>query len=276
MSTRWNFSESDKDKVNNRKRRLNVSEWKDKKRKILRDSGKEYVSRRGKGKIVSEKALPSNARGCSEKCGKPGCDSLTITLVHALHRKFYELDYNEQSLLLYKSIAIREPGRRRHSKSEQNSMRLTGFDYSINGKLVCQKTFCNAYSITERRVQMLQQKMKHGEVVPKDKRGTHNTRPHAALVNVNQLIRDHINSFPQELSHYSRKRSSKECLSPDLTVQKMYELFKQKHPNIDISCTKYRKIFRADFNLRFGNPRSDTCKVCDQNFIRLKLAHTEK
>lgn len=41
-----------------RKRKINISEWKDNKRKALRNSGKEYVSR--KGTVVPGKVPPNN------------------------------------------------------------------------------------------------------------------------------------------------------------------------------------------------------------------------
>lgn len=39
--------------------------------------------------------------------------------------------------------------------------------------------------------------------------------------------------------------------------------------------TLYRKIFITKFNLRFGSPRSDTWKQCDQFYARLILADSE-
>lgn len=62
----------------------------------------------------------------------------------------------------------------------------------------------------------------------------------------------------------------------DLSIRKMHNLFKIKHPNTSISYSLYRKVFIKDFKLRFGAPRSDTCKVCDKLFARLVLAEREE
>lgn len=45
---RLSISVSDQTMLNKRKNEVNITKWKDKKRKLLRDSGKEYVSRNGK------------------------------------------------------------------------------------------------------------------------------------------------------------------------------------------------------------------------------------
>ena len=113
------------------------------------------------------------ARGCKLSCHKSGCETLTLETIHALHKSFYELSYNEQSLLLLKYINIREAKRRRPGKSEKTSRKLASFDYNLNGQPVCLKTLLNAFSITARRIQVLQSKIKDGQVAPKDLRGLH-------------------------------------------------------------------------------------------------------
>lgn len=46
------------------------------------------------------------------------------------------------------------------------------------------------------------------------------------------------------------------------------------YPNTRVNST-YRRFFKQ-CNLRFGAPRSDTCRVCDQNYVRLILARRSK
>ena len=56
----------------------------------------------------------------------------------------------------------------------------------------------------------------------------------------------------------------------------MYRSFKIEYPHVSVSPTFYNnKVFKS-FNLRFGKPRSDTCKVCDSLFIKLKAANSEE
>ena len=88
-----------------------------------------------------------------------------------------------------------------------------------------------------------------------DKRGRHepgNKTPEEAICYVKQ----HIASFPQYESHYSRTDNpNRKYLSPDLTVSKMYSMYKAtctddgKEP---VSEWVYRQTFNEHFNLCFG------------------------
>lgn len=175
-----------------------------------------------------------------------------------------------------KCINIQEPLRRKKGKTEANSKKLASFKYSISGEPVCKKTLLDTYSLTARRLQTLQNKMKEGVDIPRDKRGKHNNRPHTISQGARDLIKEHISSFPKQPSHYSRGKSDKECLNPELNLSKMYRLFKEKYPEMRLSKAVYQEVFCNNFNLRFGTPRSDTCKYCDLLYNRLISAPTEE
>jgi hypothetical protein len=55
-------------------------------------------------------------------------------------------------------------------------------------------------------------------------------------------------------------------LSPDLTLQKMYNLCKEQNPETNVSKHLYDDTFRSDFNLTFGVQCSDTFKY-SMNFL---------
>ena len=44
----------------------------------------------------------------------------------------------------------------------------------------------------------------------------------------------------------------------------MYEIFKEKYPDVKCSRESYRTIFTTKFNVAFGYPRKDTCSRCDE------------
>jgi hypothetical protein len=56
----------------------------------------------------------------------------------------------------------------------------------------------------------------------------------------------------------------------------MYSLFIELNPDVKASKTLYEDVFNKEFNLQFGVPRSDTCKYCDMNYIKLISAKTEE
>jgi len=71
--------------------------------------------------------------------------------------------------------------------------------------------------------------------------------------------------FPAEDSQYSRTcNPNQKYLSPELTVSKMYHLYKvwcHDKNTTAVSERTYRDIFNSKFNL--GSPKSDTCSLCD-------------
>lgn len=51
-------------------------------------------------------------------------------------------------------------------------------------------------------------------------------------------------------------------LSSDLTISKMYELYRESASSKPVSFTIYSKCFH-DLNLSFKKPKVDTCHKCD-------------
>lgn len=208
-------------------------------------------------------------------CSKEGCKDINLEMKVKLYEEYHTLTYDEQSLYLTKSMEIGEPARRKKGKTDATSRKHATFTYKVQSKEVCQKTLLDIFSITQRRIQTLQHKLKDGITTPKDGRGKHSNRPHAISDDDRIKIREHISSFPKQISHYSRNNSTKECLSSELNLCKMYRLFKEKFPEKSISRSCYQSVFNTDFNLRFGAPRSDTCRQCDLFFIQMTAASDE-
>ncbi|CAH1115708.1 unnamed protein product [Psylliodes chrysocephalus] len=86
-----------------------------------------------------------------------------------------------------------------------------------------------------------------------------------------QMVRDHINTFPRDESHYNRTKSEKEYLSSDLNMNRLFKAYKIKHPGTTVTYKFYRSVFLKDFpKLYFRKPRVDTCKTCDSLFLKSK------
>lgn len=54
----------------------------------------------------------------------------------------------------------------------------------------------------------------------------------------------------------------------------MFSMFEDKYPLVKVSYQTYREIFKRDFNLSFGYPRSDTCSQCDEFNAKMKAIQT--
>lgn len=104
------------------------------------------------------------------------------------------------------------------------------------------KTLLKTFSISHKRLQVLQSNIKNNIFSSKDQCGQHHNQTHS-LNNVAAIIRDYINSFLQQDCHYSRTKSQKEILSPDMSLVKIYRAFTEKYPDIAISHTMYQTVF---------------------------------
>ena len=65
-------------------------------------------------------------------------------------------------------------------------------------------------------------------------------------------------------------------LSPELTIVKIYHLYKQEHGEDGVSEWVYRITFNECFNLSFGTPKTDTCKTCDLYKVRVEVVANDE
>lgn len=81
-----------------------------------------------------------------------------------------------------------------------------------------------------------------------------------------QFVREHSKPFPTVDSHYCRKNTYRKYLEKDLSIKKMYDLFKQKCQKEERTPVKYwlyDKIFGNEFNIGFHHPKKDVCTFCE-------------
>ena len=96
-----------------------------------------------------------------------------------------------------------------------------------------------------------------------ERRGGSRTKPCDDEVTVS--IQSWISSYKCRESHYSRAKSTRSYLSPELSISKMWMAWEKKSEEQTqklASISKFKRIFYMDFNLGFGNPRSDVCSFC--------------
>lgn len=263
-----------------RARQRRPETWKRKRSATLRESGQPYISQNRKPKLGKVPELESLCKKnyCRLKCN----DQFDESDRKEIFRKYYALDINAKNALLFKAISVKPVKRHRKNISKP---KVSSFKYTLTNKqrviTVCKTAFCSLYQISNKEVQIIQQKLNSGTSAPSpDKRGRHETRPHKISTQVIDAIKAHIQSFPAEQSHYSRNRNvNKKYLSPLLNISRMHKLYLEhckdnKLPKTYlVSKSFYCNIFSHHFNLSFGQPRSDTCSTCDAG---LKSAeHTE-
>ena len=123
---------------------------------------------------------------------------------------------------------------------------------------VCRDMFVKTLCISTKRVNTALKKKTSGSI--DDKRGK-KMPPNKLSSQKEEKVVQHIKRFPRYKSHYTRAESQRKFLSPELTLAKMYELYKSETLN-PVSLSKYKQIFYTRFNLRFKPVKKDTCKTC--------------
>ena len=104
-----------------------------------------------------------------------------------------------------------------------------------------------------------------GGVVTPELRCKHTTRPTKISEERKDEVKRHIESFASIESHYCRKDTNKQYLSPNLSVAKMHSLYLEKHANSahsPVSESYSRLVFNTEYNLAFHRPMRDQCDLC--------------
>ena len=142
---------------------------------------------------------------------------------------------------------------------------------------MCKSFFCNTSAIgkSDAPVMMaLKNKSVIGAFDGADKRGKHKPWNKTSPLKIATVI-DHINIIPKMASHYCQKDSKKDYIDPDLTVPKLYDLYKiwlseKAGDNPDdavfqspVSESKYREIFVSNFNISPVYRKKDQCLLCE-------------
>jgi hypothetical protein len=126
---------------------------------------------------------------------------------------------------------------------------------------------------------VLRKQLSNGGVVIGDQRGRHERDVQRIPTCTREAVISHINSFPQNDSHYTKSHSdSRRFLSADLSVNKMYSMYfdRSKETNTEpVKLWYYRHLFNTEFNLSFNMPRNDTCKRCDISKVQRDAVRAE-
>lgn len=234
--------------------------------KKARVQGKEYVNYKNN---QVNKVVIGPACNCKKKCYDKVAEEDRISIFG----KFYDMSSkNEQDIYLQGLIDRHDVARRRPRQLSENRDHAFSYKYFLKTDSnptkveVCKKAFCNIHGITFERVRRLCNLLKEN-LVPFDKRGmgrSGNSVPGEICLQ----IEEHIKSFPVKIAHYSSKEYR--YLSAELSVKKMWELFKEKHPSVKVTYEYYLKIFKERFELHIGRPQVDSCITCESLSIKSK------
>lgn len=265
-----------------RKKRKQCREsWSDVKRKCLTNLGKKYVSKRGK--VVNEKVMGEPCK-CRFKC----VDKITHEQRLDCFTKFWSLGNKEKQWAFVVKFTLKV---KKHRCLNTDQPNLRKFTYKYNLPIpstsdtsasdvvaVCKTMFLNTLAISERTVQTAFQKFDGVSDVGVDRRGRHSSHKIVIDKEMERSVCDHVNSFAPIESHYVRKRSNKLYLDGNLSIGRMFLLYKEwfdttKYLKRASTERQYRDIVSKHFNLGFHMPKKDICDTC--HIYRNKINSTE-
>lgn len=267
-----------------RKRVRIEKSWKENIRREQKEKGQEYVSKKG---IIKKRKEIKEPCKCRLKC----YEKINGEQRKNIFEDFYKLPRAGQDQYIAETVKETKKGRERLREStktkkiKDESRRTYTRKYYITNTdgqstEVCQTMYLNTLDITLKKARVIVEKKRasHSNICSKDSRGKHSN--HRRIPEDRKdIIRKHIDSFPKYSSHYSRERTSKKYLSPDLSIALMYKLY-------CINCTEnnlpyekesqYRKIFNEEFNFSFHTPANDTCAKCDRLNLSLRALESKQ
>lgn len=175
-----------------RKRLRYEDQWKRKKRKLMKDSGKAYETY--KGEMRAAKTSPSVSCRCNLKCST----RLTSTQQQRTFDEFYKLkSHDTQNKYLFGLIKKVQVKRKRIRGESKRSVTYLYHIRLMSGAevRVCKKAFCEIHGVGRKRIDDLCKKLSAGEMIATDNRGKHTVRPHTISSEVREKYETILSRF---------------------------------------------------------------------------------
>lgn len=190
------------------------------------------------------------------------------------HKEFYTSSKKScQDALILKYCQAKQVKRRRSNQNKRSRKDFTIQYRILNDKKefvpVCQKFFLSALKVTRNRVEYFMKLFYYTGRVGTETRG--GNRKENLFRERKNLVRQFLFKLKCTESHYCRSSTQeRKYLPSDLSINKLYKMFKIEHPQSSVKKSYFRQIFNKDFNLGFGSPRTDACSKCIELEERIK------
>lgn len=229
-------------------------------RKFMRNSGQEYVTK--KGKIVKAKVFENKDCGCSKRC----LSKITSEERQKCFDKFWKMgNFSKQNAYL-SGLVTREAVKQHRPRANCKNRGPKGvtYQYRINvgriSRQVCKVYFLDTFMVSNGRLARALRKEENEREPGEDLRGKKTPANKTSEENLSR-VRDHISKFPHYDSHHTLNTKGK-FLRADLNVKKMYRMYLEECEFKNVTFVKeniYRTVFNTEFNLAFLPPRKDSC-----------------
>ena len=251
-----------------RKRSRHESNWKNNKRKRLRQSGQEYTDSKGTQQRARKLHFRQHCHGkcifkCTEKIGQ--------SRQQMIFEHFWMLPDAEKAHFYAQTTTRCDKKRTRVADSiTAVSRRHYSFRYYLFAEKdvkvrVCKAFYLSTLDISQTRVAYFHSNKQQSGLPRESQKGRHRVVSDLSK-QLKDNIRNHINSIPRIASHYCRARTSKEYVEGSLNLSRLYAMYVEKSTAEGSEIAKesmYREIFNHEFNIEFQKPKSDRCDRCE-------------
>ncbi|KAH9631378.1 hypothetical protein HF086_012166 [Spodoptera exigua] len=254
-----------------KKRKCCKENWIDVKRKTAVNTGQQYVSRNGK--VRQNKVMgPICKSTCKLKC----YEHFNEATRQKIHSSFWQLADHSKQWEFINKFSKKLSKRRFTTESTSRRHFTTQYFLPISSesqnphcehRRVCFKAFLNTLSITDQFVRTAHQKLNEEGITLPDNRGKHPNHVIKIDSDMIKSVCDHVASFQPVESHYTRKNTSKLYLDNNLSMKKMFSLYKEwdnlhLYNNTAQTLRQYTDIINENINIAFFVPKKDLCDKC--------------
>ncbi|XP_031345271.1 uncharacterized protein LOC116172238 [Photinus pyralis] len=218
-----------------------------------RNSNRDYFNYKGK-KIQAKTFIDFDCK-CTMKCH----DNVSLEIRKIEFERFWSLKSYDSQVTFIAAGVQQFPKKRLYGRDPDK--RQFSRRYNIHGQIVCKSIYLKTLGITSFRVHTALKKFR-GVIPITDQRGQKQGGYNKLADDKVQKVVDQINRIPKYTSHYRREATTAQFLPPDVTIQKMFEMYRLETEN-PVRFSSYKKIFYERFNLKFKSLKKDTCNTCD-------------
>ncbi|XP_030764271.1 uncharacterized protein LOC115888640 [Sitophilus oryzae] len=231
--------------------------------KILRDSGKQYISLSKSKKIVAAKKMgPPCTSRCRLKCSEKISENQRANI--------FQSYWNLASLTRQRDFisgcmkVICPKYQYKMINSNRKSKHAFHFKVNLVETRVCKVFFKNTLGINDRPIRTVIDKINSEGVVEPEMRGKHGKQTKISKDTITG-IKKHIELVPRIESHYLRKQTTREFIDGGKNLMDLFRDYKEdclKEGRQPAQFHSYRKIFKTDYNISFFVPKKDQCELC--------------
>ncbi|CAF4933893.1 unnamed protein product [Pieris macdunnoughi] len=137
---------------------------------------------------------------------------------------------------------------------------------------VCQSSFLGILQIPRNRIRRVAETFKKtGGLVKENRGGDHTSHKNVYKL---QEVKSFIESLQCIESHYCRSTTERKYLDSTLNIKKLWQIYNEQAVNTVKQCY-FRRIFTTQYNIGFGNPRTDVCSKCTELEEQIKNEKNE-